>query len=154
MIKIGIICPSEIAFRRFLPALQEAEGFQFVGVAIASPAEWFGDSLSNIRVYSANDISSVSNGGYNIRIYGADDINESELKRYIDLVPEKGYESTEEIPVNSNYSLSHWFNTILKTTVIGKSLLIAGPILLILVVLTGAILGISLGVKAAKKKKQ
>lgn len=48
MIKIGIICPSEIAFRRFLPALQEAEGFQFVGVAIASPAEWFGDSLSNI----------------------------------------------------------------------------------------------------------
>jgi hypothetical protein len=113
-----------------------------------------GDSLSNIRVYSANDITSVSNGGYNIRIYGADDINESELKRYIDLVPEKGYESTEEIPVNSNYSLSHWFNTILKTTVIGKSLLIAGPILLILVVLTGAILGISLGVKAAKKKKQ
>lgn len=113
-----------------------------------------GDSLSNIRVYSANDITSVSNGGYNIRIYGADDINETELKRYIDLVPEKGYESTEEIPVNSNYSLSHWFNTILKTTVIGKSLLIAGPILLILVVLTGAILGISLGVKAAKKKKQ
>ncbi len=113
-----------------------------------------GDSLSNIRVYSANDITSVSNGGYNIRIYGADDINESELKRYIDLVPDKGYGSTEELPVNSNYSLSHWFNTILKTTVIGKSILIAGPILLFLAVLTGAILGISLGVKAAKKKKQ
>ena len=113
-----------------------------------------GDSLSNIRVYSANDINTVSNGGYNIRVYGADDIDETALKRYIDLVPEKGYESTEEIPVNSNYSLSHWFNTILKTTVIGKSLLIAGPILLFLVVLTGTILGISLGVKAAKRKKQ
>lgn len=113
-----------------------------------------GDSLSNIRVYSANDINAVSNGGYNIRVYGADDVNETELRRYIDLVPEKGYESTEEIPVNSNYSLSHWVNTILKTTVIGKSLLIAGPILLFLVVLTGTILGISFGVKAAKRKKQ
>lgn len=41
MIRIGIICPSDIAYRRFLPALQEAEGFQFVGVAYASPNEWF-----------------------------------------------------------------------------------------------------------------
>jgi len=113
-----------------------------------------GDSLSNIRVYSANDITSVSNGGYNIRVYGADDINETELKRYIDLVPEKGYESTEEIPVNSNYSLSHWLNTILKTTMIGKSLLIAGPVLIFLVVLTGTILGISLGIKAVKRRKE
>ena len=44
MIKIGIICPSEIAFRRFLPALQKAnEEIQFAGIAIASPEEWFGD---------------------------------------------------------------------------------------------------------------
>jgi len=45
MIRIGIICPSEIAFRRFLPALQEAgEGFQFAAIGIASPEEWFGDT--------------------------------------------------------------------------------------------------------------
>jgi len=44
MIKIGIICPSEIAFRRFLPALQKAnDEIQFAGIAIASPEEWFGD---------------------------------------------------------------------------------------------------------------
>lgn len=44
MIRIGIICPSEIAFRRFLPALKEAgEGFQFTAIGIASPEEWFGD---------------------------------------------------------------------------------------------------------------
>lgn len=48
MIKIGIICPSEIAFRRFLPALQEAgEGYKFTAIGIASPEEWFGD-LTNI----------------------------------------------------------------------------------------------------------
>lgn len=38
--KIGIICPSEIAFRRFLPSLQKVEKFEFAGVAIASAAEW------------------------------------------------------------------------------------------------------------------
>ena len=48
MIKIGIICPSEIAFRRFLPALQKAnDKIQFAAIGIASPEEWFGD-LTNI----------------------------------------------------------------------------------------------------------
>lgn len=42
MIKIGIICPSEIAFRRFLPSLKMAEGFEYVGVAIASKEEFVG----------------------------------------------------------------------------------------------------------------
>lgn len=48
MIRIGIICPSEIAFRRFLPALQNAgDKIQFAAIGIASPEEWFGD-LTNI----------------------------------------------------------------------------------------------------------
>ena len=48
MIRIGIICPSEIAFRRFLPSLQLAEGFQYIGVAIASPQEWFGYKINTV----------------------------------------------------------------------------------------------------------
>ena len=48
MIRFGIICPSEIAFRRFLPSLKEAGNrFQFVAESIASPEEWFGD-ISNV----------------------------------------------------------------------------------------------------------
>ncbi len=44
MIRIGIICPSEIAFRRFMPALKKAEGeIEFAGIGFASPEEWFGD---------------------------------------------------------------------------------------------------------------
>ena len=39
-IRIGIICPSEIAFRRFLPSLKKIEMFEFAGVAIASAEEW------------------------------------------------------------------------------------------------------------------
>ena len=42
MIKIGIICPSEIALRRFLPALNELSVFKYVGVAIANENEWEG----------------------------------------------------------------------------------------------------------------
>jgi NDP-hexose-3-ketoreductase len=46
MIRIGIICPSEIAFRRFLPALKLYSEFQFMGIAIASSEEWHGSSAS------------------------------------------------------------------------------------------------------------
>ena len=42
-IRVGIICPSEIAFRRFLPSLQKVKEFSFAGVAIASPEEWAGN---------------------------------------------------------------------------------------------------------------
>lgn len=42
MKRIGIICPSEIAFRRFLPALKEAGCFEYAGVAIANKEEFLG----------------------------------------------------------------------------------------------------------------
>lgn len=45
MIRIGIICPSEIAFRRFMPALQKEERLEYVGVAYASAEEWFGEGV-------------------------------------------------------------------------------------------------------------
>lgn len=44
MIKIGIICPSEIAIRRFLPALSQLPEFMFAGVAVAHKSEWEGNS--------------------------------------------------------------------------------------------------------------
>lgn len=44
MIRIGIICPSEIAFRRFLPALEEVKDkVEFTAIGVASPEEWFSD---------------------------------------------------------------------------------------------------------------
>ena len=42
-IKIGVLCPSEIAFRRFLPALQQSQYFEYIGVAVADAIEWFGE---------------------------------------------------------------------------------------------------------------
>lgn len=46
MIRIGIICPSEIAYRRFLPALKETTEFSYAGVAVASKEEWFQEEVS------------------------------------------------------------------------------------------------------------
>lgn len=46
MIRIGIICPSEIAYRRFLPALKLVEGFSFAGIGVASAEEWYGPNVA------------------------------------------------------------------------------------------------------------
>lgn len=45
MIRVGIISPSEIAYRRFLPSLEKVNrDFVFHGVAIAEPNEWLGNA--------------------------------------------------------------------------------------------------------------
>ncbi|MDO4563059.1 MAG: Gfo/Idh/MocA family oxidoreductase [Clostridia bacterium] len=41
--RIGVICPSEIAFRRFMPALGLVDEAKYAGVAVASGDEWFGE---------------------------------------------------------------------------------------------------------------
>jgi predicted dehydrogenase len=42
-LRIGILCPSEIAFRRFLPSLRKLPLlFEYAGVATACADEWFG----------------------------------------------------------------------------------------------------------------
>lgn len=45
--KIGVICPSEIALRRFMPALMLVEGLEFVGLAVCSKEERFGTEIVN-----------------------------------------------------------------------------------------------------------
>ena len=49
--KIGVICPSEIAFRRFVPALKETK-LEYAGVAYAAQVEWRGTNadLANEKV--------------------------------------------------------------------------------------------------------
>lgn len=39
-IRIGIVGPSDVGFRRFLPALALDENFEYIGVAIANTEEW------------------------------------------------------------------------------------------------------------------
>ena len=46
--RIGIICPSEIAFRRFMPALQQCKVLEYGGIAYASSEEWFGNKVTTV----------------------------------------------------------------------------------------------------------
>ncbi len=66
MKKIGIICPSEIAFRRFLPALKEAGCFEYSGVAIASKEEFVGATDEILAKERAKAQTFVDNYGSKI----------------------------------------------------------------------------------------
>lgn len=56
MIRIGILCPSEIAFRRFLPSISNAADFQYIGVAVASTEEWFGEDLNLVDKQTIDNV--------------------------------------------------------------------------------------------------
>lgn len=45
-IKIGVLCPSEIAFRRFMPAVKKLDNFEYIGLAAATERE-FSDADSD-----------------------------------------------------------------------------------------------------------
>ena len=86
-IRIAIICPSEIAERRFLPALKLHSDFEFVGLGTASAEEWFGDALSET---SSEIIDSVRN------------VQLEKAKKIIKQYGGKVYNSYEEVVTSSD----------------------------------------------------
>jgi dTDP-3,4-didehydro-2,6-dideoxy-alpha-D-glucose 3-reductase len=72
VIRIGVICPSEIAFRRFIPSLNIATEFEYIGVAVASAEEWFGVGASEISQEIKDDVlnKEYEKAGKFIETYG------------------------------------------------------------------------------------
>lgn len=88
MIRIGIICPSEIAFRRFLPSLQEANDFEYVGVAIANKEEFAGATDEILSKERAKAQTFVDNYGGKIFEGYAELISSAEIDAvYLPLPP-------------------------------------------------------------------
>lgn len=48
-IRIGVLCPSEIAFRRFMPALKKLEKFSYIGLAAATEREFSGADNDEVK---------------------------------------------------------------------------------------------------------
>ncbi len=48
--RIGVICPSEIALRRFMPALQNIKELEFIGVGMYSAEERFGTDFTDRNI--------------------------------------------------------------------------------------------------------
>lgn len=92
-IRIGIICPSEIAYRRFMPALKKCESFVFAGISVADETEWNGELTNEIRQSEINKAKRFTDefGG---KIYGSykELISSSEIDAvYIPLPPALHY---------------------------------------------------------------
>ena len=73
--KIGIICPSEIAIRRFMPALHKCDSFSFVGLGVFTKEERFGnedvsDDIFQELVRKEKEKAQVFIDQYGGKIYG------------------------------------------------------------------------------------
>lgn len=68
--KLGIICPSEIAFRRFMPAIQKINNIEFVGLGVCSIAERFGKKLPEKPVVENVMKSEHEKAGQFVKEYG------------------------------------------------------------------------------------
>lgn len=62
-IRIGIVSPSEIAFRRFMPAISKDERFEYVGVAYPSIDDWNNASASNLEAEKEKAVNFVKEYG-------------------------------------------------------------------------------------------
>lgn len=55
MIRLGVLCAADIAYRRFMPALLKIPGFRFIGVAVNSREERFGSENLDAKGFPANE---------------------------------------------------------------------------------------------------
>lgn len=109
MIKIGIISPSNIAFKRFLPALKTIKDFDYVGVAIASPEEWDSD-CKNINDIINNELQKAKHfvnefGGRIFKSYRQMILSKDIDAVYIPLPPSLHYKWTKISLENNKHVL-------------------------------------------------
>lgn len=97
-----------------------------------------GDSLSNIRIYSADKLDDLTTNDYSLKIFGVEDIDIKDFKKYNDLIPQKDY-TEDGIPTSDGLSIGNWINTFLKATVFGRAIIITTPVLITLFLLIGGI---------------
>ena len=92
------------------------------------------DSLSNIKIYSTNNIHELSTEGFVVKVYGVnEDVDLAKLRTHIDLTEK------DKLPEDSFSQISVLANTILKTTTLGKTIVVTLPILIVLSLLIGLI---------------
>lgn len=104
MIRIGIICPSEIAFRRFLPSLKKAEGFEYAGVAMANKEEFAGATDEVLAKERAKAQDFVDNYGGKIFEGYAQLISSSEVDAiYLPLPPALHYKWAKQALENGKH---------------------------------------------------
>ena len=104
-IRIGVICPSEIAFRRFMPSLSDLDEFEFAGVAIADAYEWDGkltDELLSSELKKANNFTE-NYGGAAYKSYTSMIEDDSIDAVYLPLPPALHYKWCKKVLQNNKH---------------------------------------------------
>ena len=105
---------------------------------------FFDEELSNIKIYSADTVQQEDFSNYSVLIYATENLPEENLLQYSDIIPmEEGSES----------SVMENLNLFVKTTVLGKSLIILLPILLLLGSLIVVLMLITVVARKLKSRK-
>lgn len=106
------------------------------------------DSLSNISIFSADSIDNFNESDYKIQIYSVESIPEHSLMSYEQILPEKDIDRQPE------YSVGNWFNSLFKTTVVGRAILVTLPIAILIVLVTLAIATAKFLIMRQRTRKQ
>ena len=118
-IRIGVLCPSEIAFRRFMPALKQLDGFEYVGLAAATEREFSGADSDSVRLSELEKAKkfTAEHGG---KIFSGYDriINSDEIDAvYIPLPPALHFKwAKKALEAGKHVLLEKPFTTSLKGT--------------------------------------
>ena len=106
-IHIGVLCPSEIAFRRFIPALKKLDSFEYIGLAAATEREFSGvdsDKVKPSEMEKAENFIAMYGGkifeGYETLIH-SDTVDAV----YIPLPPALHYKWGKEVLENGKHLL-------------------------------------------------
>ncbi len=72
MIRLGVLCPADIAIHRFMPALQKCINFEFVGIAVCTESERNEAPEHNLsqKEYMIRREGQIAKAKYVIREYG------------------------------------------------------------------------------------
>jgi len=106
------------------------------------------DSLSNVYIYSINDLEEITNENFSIKIFAVDEIPDIEKKTYSDILPNNDIENS------TKYTMGNWSNTFLKTTVLGRAILVTLPITVTLIFTIFFLIILKAIKKKASPKKQ
>lgn len=114
---LGILCPSEIAYRRFLPALADIDTVHFIGVAVNSVTERYGSNIPNSSEVQSMLIRGKNKASLMIKEYGGK-IYDS----YAEIIEDKSIDALYiPLPPALHY---HWAKEALA---FGKHILVEKP---------------------------
>lgn len=106
------------------------------------------DSLSNISIFSADNFNNFNESDYKINIHSVMEIPDKDFKTYEQILPEK------DIEAQPQYSVGDWFNSLFKTTILGRAILVTLPIVVLITLVTIIVVITKASIRRVKTRKQ